>query len=80
MGVLWDNLPLMICIVVFADSDVATSTQLTWTPSRPSLTELIVILDVRGRVESLTIVISTVELIVIGSETPPAPPVVTVRM
>ena len=70
----------MIRTVVLADSDVATSTQLTWIPLRPSLTLLIIILDVRGWVESLAKVISMEELIINGLIDPPVPPDDTVLM
>ena len=64
---------MMQMVVVAADSDASTSTQLTWTPFRPSPIGLIVILDVRGWVESLEKV-NVVELTITGGGTPLEPP------
>ena len=64
--------PPMIRMVVIADSEVTASTQLTATPFRPSLTWLIVRLDINGELsgaESLKRV-KVVELIVTGGATP----------
>ena len=65
----------MMSIVVVADSDDALSTQFTLDPFRPSVTGLIVILDISGKLESLTKVIIMVELIILGAESTPAEPI-----
>ena len=64
-------------MVVVADSDASTSTQFTWTPFRPSLIGLIVIVDVNGWIESLEKV-NVVELTIKGGGTPLGPPAVTI--
>ena len=66
-----------IRIVVVADSDASISTQLTWTPFRPVLTGLTVMVDVSGWVESLEKV-NLVELTITGGGTPLDPPAVTI--
>ena len=67
----------MTNIVVVADcSEARALTHLTWLPFRPSVTGLIIILDISGEPpgpESLE-ALNTVELIVIGPESTPVEP------